>query len=53
MIQLTKRYKEIKELTEKIMRGEHFIKPQKHGTHFQRWCYAYEIAKQIITNKNK
>tara|TARA_R100000655_G_scaffold78074_1_gene117484 strand:- start:211 stop:339 length:129 start_codon:yes stop_codon:yes gene_type:complete len=35
MIQLTKRYKEIKELTEKIMRGEHFIKPQKHGTHFK------------------
>ena len=46
-------HKDIEELAKKIMRGEHDVKPQTHGTHFQRWCYAYEIAKNIIINKNK
>ena len=44
--------KEIEKLAKLIMQNKHYIKPQTHGTYFQKWCYAYKKAKEI-TNKNK
>ena len=44
------RNKEIEKLAKLIMQNKHYIKPQTQGTHFQKWCYAYQKAKDIIHN---